>query len=109
MADGPTIRGMATALNKKRLLLALCAVSAIAMLAEILFARHLAKDDALSIWRLELLLLPWVLFVGSYVSHVFTSWFDEERAPLVRRALSTIGAAAVVGLVTLIYFAAMFR
>jgi hypothetical protein len=100
---------MAPGVVKKRVLLAICVVAAVAMLGEIVFARSIARDGALPIWKLELLLLPWVLFVGSYVSIVFTSWFEDEQAPLMRKALSTLGAAAVTGLVTLIYFAIMFR
>ena len=100
---------MPLVIHKKLVLSVLCIVSAIAMLAEIVFARQLSHDDGLPIWRLELLLLPWVGFVGTYLSLVFTSWFDDEQAPLVRKALGTIGAAGVLGLTTMIYFAAMFR
>jgi hypothetical protein len=94
---------------KKRVLLAICIVAAIAMFAEMIFAREAAGGGMLPIWKLEMLLLPWVLFVGCYVSIVFTSWFEDENAPLMRKALSTLGAAAVTGLVTLIYFGFMFH
>jgi hypothetical protein len=100
---------MATALVKKRVLLAICIAAALGMIVEFVFARGAASSGTLPIWKLEMLLLPWVLFVGCYVSIVFTSWFDDENAPLVRKALSTLGAAAVTGLVTLIYFAIMFH
>jgi hypothetical protein len=100
---------MASAVLKKRALIGVCVVSAIAMVAEILFARGTVKDPGLSIWRLELLLLPWVFFIGSYLSIVFTSWFEQESAPLARKALSTLGAAGITGLVTLIYFGSMFH
>jgi hypothetical protein len=100
---------MAPGVVRKRVLLAICVVAAFAMIAEFIFAQSAATNGTLPIWKLELLLLPWVLFVGCYVSIVFTSWFDDEHAPLMRKALSTLGAAAVTGLVTLIYFAIMFR
>jgi hypothetical protein len=100
---------MVSAVHKKRMLWAICIVAAIAMFAEIIFANAMAKSPSLPIWKLELLLLPWVLFVGCYVAIVCTSWFEDENAPLLRKAMNTIGAAGVTGLVTMIYFALMFR
>ena len=100
---------MPAAVHKKRVLLALCIAAGIAMLGEIMFARDAATGASVAIWQLELLLLPWVLFVGCYLSLVFTSWFEEDNARLMRRAVSTVGAAGILGLVTMIYFAAMFR
>jgi hypothetical protein len=100
---------MASAVLKKRMLIGVCVLSALAMLAEIVFARRFVKNDAMPIWQLELFLLPWVFFIGSYLSIVFTSWFEQESAPLARKALSTLGAAGITGLVTLVYFASMFH
>lgn len=94
---------------KKRTLLAVCAACVCLMIAEIILARHIDAMGPLSIWRLELLVLPWVFFIGSYLSIVSTSWFDSNvHDNLMRRAASLVGAAAVMGMVTVIYFVLVF-
>ena len=86
-----------------------CAACICLMIAEIVLARRIDALGPLSIWQLELLVLPWVFFVGSYMSIVSTSWFDTDvNHNLLRRAASLVGAAAVMGLVTVIYFVLVF-
>lgn len=93
---------------KKRLLVGICIVSACLMLVEIAFARRI-HTAPLTIWQLELLVLPWVFFVGSYLGLVSTSWFDSEAgATMMRRALSLVGTAGVLGVVTVIYFGLVY-
>jgi hypothetical protein len=97
--------------SRKRLLLIwLCAASAVLMVVEIGFARRIHSATSLTIWELELLVLPWVLFVGTYLGLVSTSWFDSDPGSgnLARRALSLVGAAGVLGLTTMLYFGLVF-
>lgn len=94
--------------RSKRVLVGLCVVAACAMIAEVFLGRRI-RAAQLAIWQLELLMLPWIVFVGSYLSIVATSWFDSDRSSdLMRRAFSLIAAAGVLGLVTLTYFGLVF-
>jgi hypothetical protein len=94
---------------KKRTLQAVCAACVCLMVTEIVLARRIDALGPLGIWQLEVLVLPWVFFIGSYLSIVSTSWFDSDvNTNLMRRAASLVGAAAVMGLVTVIYFVLVF-
>lgn len=94
--------------RSKRVLVALCVLSVCAMIAEVFLGRRIRASTP-AIWQLELLVLPWIVFVASYLSLVATSWFDSEHSgDLIRRALSLITAAGVLGLVTVAYFGLIF-
>lgn len=95
--------------RRRRLTVAICIVSVCLMLVEIGFARRIHTATSLTIWQLELLVTPWVLFVGSYLGLASTSWFDSDTdSNLMRRALSLVGTAGVLGVVTVIYFGLVF-
>jgi hypothetical protein len=95
-------------ISRRHLLIGLCVLSVCLMIAELFLGRRI-RAAQLAIWQLELVVLPWVLFVGSYLSLVATAWFDSDAGgELMRRAFSLIAAAGVLGLVSVLYFGLVF-
>ncbi|HEX7013314.1 MAG TPA: hypothetical protein VF161_11225 [Steroidobacteraceae bacterium] len=97
-----------TSAGKRRVLIAVCVLCACLMIVEVIASRRIRALD-LGIWQLELVMLPWIVFVGSVLGTVATSWFDSEAgSQLFRRVVSLLVAAGVLGLVTMTYFGLVF-
>ncbi|HEX7113856.1 MAG TPA: hypothetical protein VF193_01885 [Steroidobacter sp.] len=97
-----------TSAAKRRVLIALCALCACLMIVEVIASRRIRALD-LGIWQLEVVMLPWIVFVGSVLAAIATSWFDSEAGTqLFRRVLTLLMAAGVLGLVTMTYFGLVF-